>query len=217
VADWDQNSPELAANLEQVLSFIRDQARHRSFIPTVQDARRWHREIMDGLLAPDERFVGAFRGETGLEKCQVRVGDVFGVAAPDVANALAQFERTLQRVVRRLDELIPSGVGSDADQHNAVMEVCAWVHAEWVRIHPFANGNGRTARLWANSLAMRYGLPPFVRLRPRPNLGYGSACAFAMRGSTQPMMEMFRRLLAEFISESESERRNQGTEGRGSD
>ncbi|MFP5232432.1 MAG: Fic family protein [Acidobacteriota bacterium] len=56
------------------------------------------------------------------------------------------------------------------------------VHAEWIRIHPFANGNGRTARLWANLVAMRYGLPPSIRLRPRPNLGYREAPARAMHG-----------------------------------
>jgi hypothetical protein len=27
--------------------------------------------------------------------------------------------------------------------------LAAILHGEWVRIHPFANGNGRTARLWA--------------------------------------------------------------------
>ena len=37
------------------------------------------------------------------------------------------------------------------------------------------NSNGRTARMWANSLAMRYSLPPFVHLRPRPDDGYGGA------------------------------------------
>ena len=34
--------------------------------------------------------------------------------------------------------------------------------AEWIRIHPFANGNGRIARLWVNSIAMRYDLRPRV-------------------------------------------------------
>ena len=37
-----------------------------------------------------------------------------------------------------------------------------------MRIHPYANGNGRVARIWANWVAMRFGLPPFVRIKPRP-------------------------------------------------
>lgn len=67
-----------------------------------------------------------------------------------------------------LDNMIPPDTEPNADQTAAIVAVYAWAHAEWVRIHPFANGNGRTARLWANSLAMRYGLPPFAGLRPRP-------------------------------------------------
>jgi len=91
-----------------------------------------------------------------------------------VATELTRFEAKLQTLVAELDALLPVGQEPDADQLAAIVDLCAWAHAEWVRIHPFANGNGRTARLWANSLAMRYGLPPFIRLRPRPNAGYGT-------------------------------------------
>ena len=50
----------------------------------------------------------------------------------------------------------------------SVTTLAATVHGEWVRIHPYANGNGRTARLWAGWLALRYGLPIFVTVKPRP-------------------------------------------------
>jgi hypothetical protein len=63
----------------------------------------------------------------------------------------------------------------------------------------FANGNGRTARLWVNSIAMRYNLPPFLRLRPRPDAGYGDAGAEAMRGNWQPTIAMLRRHLEDFL------------------
>jgi Fic family protein len=68
-----------------------------------------------------------------------------------------------------------------------------------VRIHPFANGNGRTARLWANFIAMRYGLPPFVTLRPRPGDDYGAAAAAAMDGDWRPTERVFRKLLGEAL------------------
>jgi len=71
-----------------------------------------------------------------------------------------------------------------------------------VRIHPFANGHGRTARLWANCLAMRYGLPPFIRLRPRPNSGYAAAGAKAMQGDWKQTAAVFRKLLDDFLAES---------------
>lgn len=77
----------------------------------------------------------------------------------------------------------------------AVIDVAAWAHAEWVRIHPFANGNGRSARAWANLILMRYGLPPAVVLRPRPGGDYGDAGAAAMSGDWKPTVDVFRKLI----------------------
>src|SRR5271169_4498928 len=132
----------------------------------------------------------------------MRVGSNYGVDSANVAGELARFEATLLTLCAQLDALLPPGQEPDADQLAAVVDLCAWVHAEWVRIHPFANGNGRTARLWANSLAMRYGLPPFIRLRPRPNAGYGGAGAKAMQGDWQTTARVFRRLLEDLLREN---------------
>lgn len=40
--------------------------------------------------------------------------------------------------------------------------VAALLHAEFVKIHPFIDGNGRTARLLMNFEAMRSGYPPII-------------------------------------------------------
>jgi hypothetical protein len=48
---------------------------------------------------------------------------------------------------------------------------------------------------------MRYGLPPFIRLRPRPDSGYGAAGAKGMRGDWKPAATAFRRLIDEFLDE----------------
>jgi Fic family protein len=156
---------------------------------------------MEGLDVPDSRFVGAFRGEPGLKNVQVRVGTNYGVDSANVAEELTRFEAKVQRLVAELDALLPLGQERDADELAAIVDLCAWVHAEWVRIHPFANGNGRTARLLANSLAMRHGLPPFVRLRPKPNAGYGDASARAMQGDWKPTAVVFRQLLDDFLDD----------------
>jgi hypothetical protein len=196
MADWDADSAQLEQNLRSVFETIRDDSRRRTVV-SVETVRLWHTDILRGLTLPDPRYIGRFRGETGLEKVQVQVGGRFGVAARDVSTALAAFERTLQPVIARLDALIPAGNDPNTDQLAAILEVCAWVHAEWIRIHPFANGNGRTARLWVNSIAMRY-LPPFLRLRPRPDAGYGDAGAEAMRGNWQPTLAVLCRQLKDF-------------------
>ena len=198
--NWDDDSPQLRRNLSKVLDEIVRAAQRREF-PTLASAKHWQSLLMKNLVVPDERFVGAFRGEAGLEKIQVRVGAHYGVDASEVAEELAGFERKLHALIRELDAILPTGQEPDADQLAAVVDLCAWVHAEWIRIHPFANGNGRTARLWANCIAMRYGLPPFIRLRPRPNYGYGDAGAKAMQGDWKPTAIVFRRLLDAFLDE----------------
>jgi Fic family protein len=200
VPEWDEDSPRLRKNLSQILKEIVRAAERRE-IPTVEAARHWQSRMMEGLNVPDRLYVGAFRGEPGLERTQVRVGANYGVDSVDVSEELARFQTKLQTLVAELDSMLPTNRELDRDQLAAVIDLCAWAHAEWVRIHPFANGNGRTARLWANSLAVRYGLPPFIRLRPRPLVGYGDAGAKAMQADWKPTAAVFRRLLSEFLAE----------------
>jgi fido (protein-threonine AMPylation protein) len=199
MADWDADGPTLQQNLVETLRRIRDSAALRG-TARVRDAMTWHRKIMDGLDVPKPEYVGRLRGEPGLEAAQVMVGPHEGVPPDEVAEAAAIFERKLNQVLARLDTLIPAGAALNTDTLAAVLDVCAWAHAEWVRIHPFVNGNGRTARLWANYVAMRYGLPPFVRLRPRPNAdAYARAGIEAMNGNWNPTAEVFRVMLREFL------------------
>ena len=198
MSDWDEDSPKLRANLHQVLRDIREDALRR-VKPTVEAARTWQRNSMDGFTTPGPECVGRFRGEPGLEGCEVAIGNYLGVSADQVEEELRAFEEKLQKTVEVLDREIQPGQDMSADDVAAVIDLCAWVHSEWVRIHPIANGNGRTARLWANCMAMRYGLPPFVLLRPRPDGGYEAAADAAMTGQWQPTVQVFRHMFREAI------------------
>jgi hypothetical protein len=48
---------------------------------------------------------------------------------------------------------------------------------------------------------MRYGLPPFIRLRPRPDGGYAEAGMRAMRGDWRPTAQVFLGMLDLFVQE----------------
>jgi Fic family protein len=192
---WDDDSPALRANLTHLAARIQQDAQQRTQ-PTLQQVRQWHGTLMQGLNVPSPAYVGRFRGEDGV-KVNVYIGSAAGVPHAQVADELRRFEQRLQRAVEALDQRYPSGEALDEDGLAAVIDLAGWAHAEWVRIHPFANGNGRTARLWANSLLVRYGLPPVLRLRPRPGGTYGAAGARAMEGDWGPTARHLRRLLAE--------------------
>ena len=197
MADWDADGPQLQANLERVLEDVSRWADRRDKI-TVVTLKRWHRQTMAGLDVPDPKVVGRFRGEPGLEGEQVYIGSHEGTNAALVVGEVDAFVKRLQAVSGRLDKLLSSGEELDRDALEAVTELAAWAHSEWVRIHPFCNGSGRTARTLTNAILMRYGLPPVLRLRPRPASPYGQAGAAGMEGDAKPMETLLRGLLKDF-------------------
>jgi prophage maintenance system killer protein len=194
--DWDADSPRLHANLSKIAKLIRTDAKQRT-LPGVEAARARQSAMMQGLSVPDALFVGRFRGEPGLETCGVRVGAVSGTLPWLVADELKVFEDKLRQIVASLDSNYRDADSLDDDGMDAVIELAAWAHSEWVRIHPFGNGNGRTARLWANLLLMRYGLRPVLKLRLRPDGAYADAGAMGMLGDFAALAALIRKLLDE--------------------
>ena len=191
--DWDADNPILRSNLARVEDSIRADAKAR-VKPSFAAARAWHVAMMKGLTVPNPLFVGRFRGEAGLEDIGVRVGPIEGIHPDLVASELKEFESRLQRTVAALDARYPIADSLDLDGTDAVIELAAWAHSEWLRIHPFGNGNGRSARIWANLLLMRYGMRPILRLRPRPDIPYGLAGRAGMQGNSAPMAVLIRSL-----------------------
>ena len=165
---------------------------------------------MRGLNPGKAIYVGAFRGEQGLEGVGVEIGGVMGAMPWDVEFELAAFERRLTGALHALDAMYPDVQGLDENGLSAVLEVAAWAHSEWVRIHPFANGNGRTARMWANLVLLRYGVPPVLRLRPRLDSGdYGNAGRAGMAGDNAPMAELLRRLVDAEVRRKQVEKQSE--------
>lgn len=72
---------------------------------------------------------------------------------------------------------------------NAI-EWAAWTHAEFVRIHPFPDGNGRTARMLMNLQLLTEGFQP-ISIAKEERLAYYEALeACAVRGELAPFAEM---------------------------
>jgi len=180
--NWSDDDPgdsaRIAANYLTTLRLAQADAQLRKPL-TSRRLREWHRQLYQGCAVPSAQYVGNYRGDVRhAELVDYEVGlvgptggppDRVGVWSRDVATTVERFLRDLAAALSSLDALIPDlRVALTREQLERVVTACAVAHGEWVRIHPFANGNGRVARLLANAIAMRYGLRPFVELKPRP-------------------------------------------------
>ena len=70
------------------------------------------------------------------------------------------------------------------------IEYAAWTHAEFVRIHPFIDGNGRTSRLLMNYQLIAAGFLP-VSIAKENRLDYYNALeAYAVQGELGPFDDL---------------------------
>ena len=70
------------------------------------------------------------------------------------------------------------------------IEFAAWTHAEFVKIHPFVDGNGRTSRMIMNYQLMTSGFLP-ISIAKEKRLEYFEALeAYAVDGDLNPFTEM---------------------------
>ena len=96
---------------------------------------------------------------------------------------------------------------------NAI-ELAAWTHAEFVRIHPFVDGNGRTSRMIMNYQLMAQGFLP-VSIAKENRLEYFDALeAYAVNGDLQPFADMIAELeeqrLGEYLSIAQEQIQDNG-------
>jgi hypothetical protein len=103
-----------------------------------------------------------------------------GMTPPPWTEVPAQVTDWVARVCRLPDIAEPQ------------IEALASLHAEFERIHPFIDGNGRVGRLLANLILVRLGYPPaIIYKRDRPR--YLHALRSADAGDSGGLGEMFAR------------------------
>lgn len=204
------SSDRIRRNLELLIGEINRSARQRD-APSVELAQSWHRAIFAGVELPVDYYAGGIRDrddqEPELVDHEVMWGGAPATAAADVWEQLRDFERGAGAATDRLDHLItPGGIPPDAAALESVLALAAAMHNEWVRIHPHVNGNGRIARCWVNWTLLRYGLPPVMRLMPRPdNVLYLRAALLARQRAHGPMQRYIHYLVSGELSRSADE------------
>lgn len=152
------------------------------------DSRRvaqWQKDCLLGLsYVTDDSWLGAYRGSDhpDLKNLLVGVKGKPGTRPHKVQQELDEFFSELHARMNSLASVVELDEDKSREELRQVAEVAGWAHGEWVRIHPFANGSGRTARLIANWVLVRFRLLPVVGIRPRPEHPYEPAAAASMLG-----------------------------------
>lgn len=162
--------------------------------PSAELVKSWHKEMFDGI-APHKDYVGQFRDRDLTSYClqdyEVVVGDIPGADSSQVLLEVETFFEEFNLKLSSLESSFPLD-GSHPptlEEVSGVVNLAAWAHGEWVRIHPFANGNGRTSRLLANYVLIRFGFGPALAIRPRPDQPYGEAARASMEMRDHTLME----------------------------
>lgn len=152
-----------ATNHAQALEYVRGLVGQRPEKLEERDILRIHALILKSI---DDENAGHYRS------VPVRISGS-GVVLPNhrkVPDLMAEFMGLFQRA-----ELHPVALAMEA-------------HYQLVTIHPFTDGNGRTARLLMNLLLMMQGYPPAV-IRPRDRLAYIGGLEQAQLGGSKAPYE----------------------------
>jgi Fic family protein len=171
--------------------------------------------LKDHLEAIDHYDAIRYVRELAREKTQLTESDVRNLhrlvvqrSRPDIAGRYADLNRYVRTETGRYDfpspAVIPALMGDFAKWLRAAPETpesAFFAHRRIVDIHPFHDGNGRTARLLMNLLLIRGGYPP-VAVRPEDRPAYVRALQQAQAGQGS---ESFDHLLYERLDATLSE------------
>jgi Fic family protein len=110
-----------------------------------------------------------------------QTGEVFHFASPEETPALMHELIGWYREERKKEKLEPIWLATR-------------FHYDFIRIHPFDDGNGRTARLLMNMILMQYGYPPVV-IPTEEKHAYSAVLRQADAGILEPFVTFIARQL----------------------
>lgn len=112
-----------------------------------------------------------------------KIGDY--AVAGDVGYYPDEVEPAVAELVDELDEFLAAG---RVEPEDCFVSSC-YAHAMLVEIHPFADGNGRTARLLQNVMLIKCDCAPIIFEESDRMAYYGALDAFHSEGDLDPFLD----------------------------
>jgi cell filamentation protein len=106
--------------------------------------------------------------------------------------------QVLQLMYQFIDNLnFKAGISTNFQDH---LDTLAFAHYEFIRIHPFNNGNGRTGRILMNILALKFGYRPLELYHREGDSRriYIDAMKAADKGDFEPLTNLIGKELTTF-------------------
>lgn len=126
---------------------------------------------------PTRKWIEPGRYKTQPNHVMTAAGEIFYFATPEETPArMAEFAQWLRTEMEAPTLALP--------------DLLAQLHHEFIRIHPFDDGNGRVVRLLVNYVLLRAGLLPLV-VKSKDRRRYLETIAFADAGDLAPLAEFF--------------------------
>jgi Fic family protein len=133
---------------------------------------------------PTKRWIEVGTYKTAPNHVLTKTGEIFRFATP---------EETPAKMHDLMDWFREKQVNSDTEP----VLLAAEFHYKFIRIHPFDDGNGRTARLLMNFILMQYGYPPVI-IKTEDKENYFNVLRLADAGNIEPFVNY----IAENLSRS---------------
>lgn len=113
-----------------------------------------------------------------------KLGDY--VVADGVGYAPEGVEQAISELLGEINEALPS---ASRDDVRTSLVISCYAHAKLVEIHPFADGNGRTARLLQNICLIKSDCPPLIVREQNRMAYYGALDAFHAEGDLDSFID----------------------------
>ena len=179
-----------AKNLSEALDLLEELASNTSQPISLHDIRQIHALILRGI---DDSNAGSYRTiDVAISGSAYRPPDPIKVG-PDMQD----FAKWL--------------TGATAITGSAVVSIAAACHAWFAQIHPFVDGNGRTARILMNLILMRAGYPIAVITR-EDRIRYYEALERSQVGDLTPLIVLLIETIEETLEEYEAAAAEQQTQ-----
>ena len=183
-----------AKNLSHAIDFMKELAVSRERPITASDIRQIHKLILTDI---DDEHAGKYR----VSKVKISGSDYEPPDSHEVPQQMAD-----------LGEYIVEITDPENKIHNFPIVCAAAAHARLAQIHPFVDGNGRTARILMNLILMRLGYTICIITR-EDRLRYYDSLEESQAGDLTPlvllMYENVEESLAEWEKAAEEERKRQ--------